>query len=790
MVNLIILSILPLSFAENGGLNADSPTGNVASLDGAWAQWVNPANNGFDPDSSSVAYFSNGNHGEIFGFGATSNGSGFGAIYRNPDESPSLWTMTSSWAPVIAGDFRFGMVTNWHLPNDDFGNSFSWDAGLAYRPTSWLGLGATAKNILGDREESFLLPSYSSGAVLRSNSGSVELGGEVVWPTEGQILTINSHIGAALPFGLRVFASATLEDVALTPEISAGLSYTSAGTQVGAFSDSALAGAGAWVSSSPNSSSATSSQTPVIDLTDSYPYRPFRGLFSQGGESYISLISRLENAAHDDNISRVVMKLGGGAFSWAQVSELQRAISLLQSSGKEVVAWVEGFATNADAVLLSGCDRVVAHPGSMLALTGVAAELTFFRGTLDLLGVEPQFTQQGDYKSAVETFTRSSASEPAIEQTEALLDNIYETMVAALSSGDADGAALIDHGPFTAQEALDAGIFDELSYYDEFEETLAESSEHGGPTDSYMSNIDTPAWAEAHRIAVVYVEGAIVSGESTVASPFSSQSAGSDTIVRAIESAAGNSEVKALVLRVDSPGGSAYASEEIWHALERYKETGKPFVVSMGGVAASGGYYVAANADIIFAEPTTITGSIGAFAGTFSLAGLYERMGITTETLTRGRMAAIFSSSRPMDPVEFEAFDRMAEDTYARFRQTVADGREMSVEAVESVASGRVWSGIAAMEVGLVDEMGGFQQAIERARELAQIGADKYSPIVTLDGRGARLQGSLGLSVSNALFADTLLPSGLPDELRLLNSMHALSSEHVFLMMPALIEVH
>jgi protease-4 len=790
MVYLLFLTTVSTSFAENDGLSTSPPTGNAASMDGAWAQWVNPANNGFDPDMSTLAYFSSGEFGEIFGFGATADGSGFGAIYRNPTDSPSLWTMTSAWAPVIAGDFRFGMVTNWHLTNDNFKNSFSWDAGLAYRPASWLGFGATAKNILSDREESFLLPSYSSALVLRTSGGALELGSEVIWPTEVQPLTLKSHIGADLAFGLRAFA-----DVALTdgngspPEFRAGLSYTVSGTQVGGFSVGDFGETGAWLTSTPSSSTTPTTQTPLFDLTESYPYTPFKGLFSDGGEPYISLLSRLDTAVHDESVSAVAIKLGGGPFSWAQVAELRSAIERLQGADKEVIAWVEGFATNTDAVLLSYCDRAVAHPGSMLALTGVAAELTFFRGTLDLLGVEPQFTQQGDYKSAVETFTRTNASEPAIEQVEALLDNIYGTMVEALSTGDADGAALIDHGPFTAQEALDAGIFDELAYFDEFEESMADSADHGATNDSYMSTTDTPAWARPHRVAVIYVEGAIVSGESSGASPFSSQNAGSDTIVRAIESASNSDEVKALVLRVDSPGGSAYASEEIWHALERFKESGKPLVVSMGGVAASGGYYVAANADVIFAEPTTITGSIGAFAGTFSLAGLYERMGITTETLTRGRMAAIFSSSRRMDPVEFEAFDRLAEDTYIRFRQTVADGRDMSVEDVESVASGRVWSGADAMGVGLVDEMGGFQEAIDRARELAEIGEDDYSPIVTLDGRKPRLQAALGLSLSGSSFVEALLPVGLPDELRLLNSMRALSSEHVFLMMPALIEV-
>ncbi len=798
MVYLIFLATMSLSLAENDGLIGSSPTGNTASMDGAWAQWVNPANNGFDPDSNTLAYFSSSDFGEIFGFGATGSGSGFGAIYRNPADSPSLWTMTSAWAPVIEGDFRFGMVTNWHLTNDDFGNSFSWDAGVSYRPTNWIGVGATAKNILSNREESFLLPSYSAAFVVRTGEGALELGSEAIWDQEPDPHTLRSHVGAELLFGLRAFADVALplrggEDSGTgNPEIRAGLSFSSGGSQAGAMfsgGDSPLAQA-VWVASTPDSSDSSPNQVPIFDLTDSYPYTPSVGLFSNGSESYISLLTRLENTAHDDGVSIVTIKLGGGAFSWAQVAELRRVINRIQDAGKEVVAWVEGFATNTDAVLLSYCDRATAHPGSMIALTGVAAEMTFFRGTMDLLGVEPQFTQQGDYKSAVETFTRSNASEPAIEQTEVLLDNIYETMVEALSLGDADGAALIDHGPFTAQEALDAGILDELAYYDEFEQAIGVEAEHAPLNRSYMSTTDTPAWDRPNIVAVIYVEGAIVSGESSGSSPFSSQNAGSDTIVRAVRSAATSEDVKALVLRVDSPGGSAYASEEIWHELERFRESGNPLIVSMGGVAASGGYYVSANADVIFAEPTTITGSIGAFAGTFSLAGLYERMGITTETLTRGRMAAIFSTSRPMDSVEFEAFDRMAEDTYSRFRQTVADGREMSVEDVESVASGRVWSGADAMEVGLVDEMGGFQQAIERARDLAEIGEEDYSPVVTLSGRKGRLQGSLGLSLSSSRLMETLFPVALPDDLRLLNSMQALSSEHIFLMMPALIEVH
>jgi len=795
MVYLFLLSITPTSFAENDALTASSPTGNSASVDGAWAQWVNPANSGFDPDPSSVAYYSTGNFGEILGFGATESGVGFGAMYRNPETTEPQWTLNASWAPISAGNFRFGAVTNWHLANDDSVDAYSWDAGLSYRPTSWLGLGATARNVLSSSEESFLVPTYSAGLVIRAPSGGLEAGAEVVWSDDGQLDDIKSHVGVALPSGARAFASLGIAECEgcgldeLTPVFRSGLSYTFGGTQIGTFYGNEYNETGTWVVSEPYSAEAPAPQTPLFDLTASYPYIPPSGIFSTGGESYISLLSRLDAAASDDSVNRVVFKLGGGAFSWAQVAEILRTIEQIQAAGKEVVAWVEGSAGNADAVVLSQCDRVVAHPGSMIALTGVSAEMTFFRGALDLIGVEPQFTQQGDYKSAVETFTRTSASEPAIEQTEALLDNVYDAMVEALSNGGADGAALIDHGPFTAHEALDAGLIDELAYIDDFMEELAENEESGAANIEYRRLSDTPAWVRPQSIAVIYVEGAIVSGESSIATPFSSQNAGSDTLSRAIGWAEESDEVKALVLRVDSPGGSAYASEDIWHALEQYKESGKPLVVSMGGVAASGGYYVAANADVIFAEPTTITGSIGAFAGTFSLAGLYERMGITTETLTRGRMAAIFSSSRPMDPIEFEAFDRMAEETYTRFRQTVADGREMSVEDVENVASGRVWSGTAAHEVGLVDEIGGFQQAIERARELAQIGEDQFSPVVTIDGKRPGLQASIGMSLSASGLAESLLPVSLPNELRLMNSMQSLSSEHVFLIMPALIEL-
>ncbi|NOY27070.1 MAG: signal peptide peptidase SppA, partial [Oligoflexia bacterium] len=251
----------------------------------------------------------------------------------------------------------------------------------------------------------------------------------------------------------------------------------------------------------------------------------------------------------------------------------------------------------------------------------------------------------------------------------------------------------------------------------------------------YRLDDEVSGWPAAKDIAIVYVSGVIVSGPSSRGGLLSGRTAGSDTIVRQLDQARRDDAVQAVVLRVDSPGGSAFASDEIWRATQRLRDAGKPLVVSMGGVAASGGYYVSSGADVIFAEPGTITGSIGVFSGKFSAAELFNTVGISTEILSRGRNAAMYSMARPLDDEELATMDRLVGVTYDQFKSRVQEGRHLSADEVEDLARGRVWSGTAAVGKRLVDELGGFDAAIARAKQEAGLGNAKSVELVTYGDR-------------------------------------------------------
>jgi protease-4 len=292
-------------------------------------------------------------------------------------------------------------------------------------------------------------------------------------------------------------------------------------------------------------------------------------------------------------------------------------------------------------------------------------------------------------------------------------------------------------------------------------------------------------WERPDSIGVVTISGPIVAGKSSRAGFLGGGNAGAATISAALRSVKKRDDIKAVVLRVDSPGGSATASEDIWKAVTEVQESGKPVVVSMGGVAASGGYYVAASADAILAEPTTITGSIGAFAGRFTFQGLYEKLGITTELSGRGRMANMFSISKPMDPMEWERFDALAQDVYRRFVEKVAEGRGMSVEAVEAVASGRVWSGEDALEKGLIDQLGGFEEAIALAAEKAEMQEDYRTLSISTD-----LRAELKDEIIRNLGVKSELSDSLPAPVLDMMRYEWLLNEHLFMMLPYQLTVY
>jgi protease IV len=454
-------------------------------------------------------------------------------------------------------------------------------------------------------------------------------------------------------------------------------------------------------------------------------------LFTSPRPSLRGLVESLDRAARDPKMKGVVVRVGALEGGWGKVQELRDAIARFRTSGKPVYAHLESVG-NQEYYLATACSKIYAVPQALVLVHALSMEVTFFRRTLDKLGVEAQFEGVGKYKNAPNQFTEDRFTAPHREQTEALLDSLYAQYVAAIAESrkktPAEVRAILDAGPYDAAGALRAGLVDELVYEDELEGRL-KARDRVTPG-RYVRAARGFGFDGRPRVALIYAVGEIMSGESD-ASPFGGDLAGSSTLARAIRQARNDSSIRAIVLRVDSPGGSGTASEVIWRELSLARKS-KPVIVSMGDVAASGGYYISMPGDAIVAQPATITGSIGVFSGKFSLRGLYGKLGLTKEIVERGRNGTFFSEYRPWTTEERAKMHSLMASFYGEFVTKAARGRGKTYEDIDRVAQGRVWTGAEALKVGLVDRLGGLETALDLAREKAKIGKDEELSLVVL----------------------------------------------------------
>ena len=448
-----------------------------------------------------------------------------------------------------------------------------------------------------------------------------------------------------------------------------------------------------------------------------------------------TLVEGLDRARQDPRIKSVVLRVSFlSDAGFGKVQELRDAIVRFRKSGKPAYAHLE-FAGNKEFYLASACDKIFAVPTAILDVTGLAAEVTFYKGTLDKVGVEAQYVGVGKYKNAPNQYTEKGFTPPHREQTEALLDSLYAQFIAGLAESrqrtEAEIRALVDAGPYDGKSALEAGLVDELVYADELDDRL-KGAEKVTPG-RYVKSSRGLGFDGRPKIALVYAVGTIIPGEGGQG-PFGGTFAGSDTVARALREARRDSGIRAIILRIDSPGGSGTASDVIWREVELAKKA-KPVVVSMGDVAASGGYYIAMGSHEIVAEPGTITGSIGVFGGKFSLRGLYDKIGITQETVLRGKNAALFTDYRPWNAEERAKIESLMTAFYDDFVGKAAEGRGKTWEEIHAVAQGRVWTGTEALAQGLVDKLGGLDAAIESAKLRAKIAKGQEVSLVVLPER-------------------------------------------------------
>lgn len=473
------------------------------------------------------------------------------------------------------------------------------------------------------------------------------------------------------------------------------------------------------------------------DLPDFAPEEPMAKIFGiEPKTSFAGTLTQLRKAKIDGRVSAVLLDINFPGIGWGKADELREAIAEFKTSGKPVYAYME-MGSNREYYIATAADKIFMPPTGDLYINGFAAQSQFYKGSLDKLGIEWEDVHVGKYKSANESFTRKDRSPESREVVNAILDDYINRVTAAIADArkksPEDVRAVIDNAPYNAVAAKQQNLIDGAEYRDEVYKELKNRLGYKETDDLRLTTASiykevTPeslGLNNGERVAVIFASGIITSGKSADGTFGGAQTVGSDTIIRAVKDAADDSTIKAIVLRVDSPGGSALASDLMWRTIE-YAKSKKPIVTSMSDVAASGGYYIACNSNKIVAEPSTITGSIGVVLGRPVLGGFYEWLGITNEYTTRGKNAGIFREDRKWTDEEREIFQRSANFFYwDNFVPKVAAGRGRNVEQIHEVAQGRVWTGFQAKEKGLVDEFGGLNRAVEIAKELAKLPADK-----------------------------------------------------------------
>src|SRR5438067_181002 len=449
------------------------------------------------------------------------------------------------------------------------------------------------------------------------------------------------------------------------------------------------------------------------------------------------IVDNVRKAKVDSRVRAVLLKpTGFESPFWAKVQEIRDAVLDFKKSGKPVYAYVE-YGGDREYYLATAADKVFLMPSTPLDLTGVATYELFLRGTMDKLGVYPDLHRIGDYKTAVNTFKEKTFTPAHKEMDESMNLDLYEQIVRGIADGrkkkEADIRTLIDDGPFLPEDALHAGLVDDVAYEDQVDDKLRAGEKRTRlDTDDYARvSPSSLGLNKGPRVAVIYASGTITSGKSGF-DPVNGAVAGSDTLIEYIRQARRDSSVRAIVVRIDSPGGSATASDAIWRELTiaKNERADRPLVASMSDLAASGGYYIAMPAQVIVAQPSTLTGSIGIFGGKIVTGGVYDKLGARIESTSIGRNAEINSPARPFNPEELKKLQEQLQAFYDQFVEKAADSRHSTPEQIDALAQGRVWTGRQAKQNHLVDELGGLDRAIAIAKQRAKIPSENDVELV------------------------------------------------------------
>ena len=702
-------------------------------------------------------------------FGATTFGLGFEADERDGDFQRTLVTGFGFGRGPVSFGFSYSVL--WPFEGNDEG---FWSLGAQLRPASWLALGFTTRDV-GQRVMDRV---YDTGVALRPFS---RLKLSARWRYEEREALNDDTLDLAFrgevePLsGLVVGAVADLDGRVLV-QLGLNLERFSVGGQLEIDDDDFSGTTEVVFRSYRKPSLLPIRRVAVIDLAGELKPDPSFSLFGGGirAPSYGAVPIYLERLVRDDEVVGVFARIGPLGVGWATVQEVRRGLKRLRDSGRRVDCQLTGTGDKA-YLLASVCSTIIIPPPLQLTVNGVQAKLLFLGEALDRYGIEAEVYRRDEFKTGPETFTRSGLSPAQRTSLGTYLDQVQATLVKGIADGRkmpaADVEQLMKRGIVTATEAVDLKMVDRVMYPDEVEAWVRDQY----PTRIKLASGEEalqpqrPRYRAPPQIALVHVDAEIASGSSRNLPLGLGRSVGAQTLVAALEAAGRRRSIRAVVLRVDSPGGGAFASDVIARAVRKLAEK-KPVIASFGDVAASGGYYVASGAKAIYAEPTTLTGSIGVFSLRFSAENLLRRFGINAERLGPG----VGSPSLYLDstPEERAIAKKGVDASYRQFLNAVAAGRKAAVTEIEKVAGGRIWTGVDAKARGLVDEIGGFVDALKRARAEAGLADNAPVQLVNLTDTitplpvTVRLAGALGLaSVSDveagALGAAEVWPEGI-----------------------------
>lgn len=461
---------------------------------------------------------------------------------------------------------------------------------------------------------------------------------------------------------------------------------------------------------------------------------PIAQILSENTPSTLRIVEALTKAAEDDDVVGLIARVGNPPIGLAQIEEIRDAVIAFRETGKPAFAWADSFGEfgpgNGGYYLATAFERIYLQPSGDVGLTGLMLESQFLRGTFEKLDMEPRMDQRYEYKNAMNIYTETEFTGAHEEAMRKVMDSVFDRMVAAVAEArnlsDAEVRALFDGGPIYGPEVLEAKLIDERLYRDEVYQKIREEVGNEDAEFLYLTKYRSRAggpWSEGESVALIYGVGAVVRGTSGL-NPLFGQHMGSDTVTQAFRDAIADDDVKAILFRVDSPGGSYVASDSIWREVVRAKEAGKPVIVSMGNVAGSGGYFVAMSADKIVAHPSTITGSIGVLAGKVLDRGLWNKLGMSFDEVHTSESSTMYNARHDYTEQQWSRFQTWLDRVYEDFTTKVAEGRGLPQEQVLELAKGRIWTGSDGLESGLVDELGGFPTALRLVREAAGLDAD------------------------------------------------------------------